>query len=148
MTATELLSTLTLAGCQLEAHDETLRVLDPQHLTDALRRAIRQHKSALLALLSMPASAYVVTLYPCPVCGSTSWGPCEDDPTTWHCLPCAGESSPLVAASAPTPASLPPGRRCPEGSHVPSPPDVAMPGIRQCQRCVAVWTEEGMEEAT
>jgi hypothetical protein len=87
--------------------------------------------------------AYVVTLCRCPVCGNAAWGPCAEDPTTWHCLPCAGVvAAPRAEVSALTPTPLPPGQRCPEGTHVPYPPDPGMPGIRQCQRCPHLWREE------
>src|ERR671935_1396540 len=53
MTALDLFVHLTAGGCQLTRKEETLRVHDPQHiLTDALRDAIRQHKAALLAMLT------------------------------------------------------------------------------------------------
>jgi hypothetical protein len=53
MTALDLFVHLTAAGCQLTMQGDTLRVHDPQHiLTDALRPQIREHKAALLAMLS------------------------------------------------------------------------------------------------
>jgi TubC N-terminal docking domain len=53
MTALDLFLHLTEAGCQLTRQGETLRVHDPQRLlTDTLRDAIRQHKAALLAMLT------------------------------------------------------------------------------------------------
>jgi len=59
MTALSLFLFLTAAGCQLTRVDNRLRVHDPQHtLTDDVRQAIRQHKAALLALLTQPAPAH------------------------------------------------------------------------------------------
>ena len=53
MTALDLFLHLTTAGCQLTRQGDTLRVHDPQHvLTDALRQQIREHKAALLAMLT------------------------------------------------------------------------------------------------
>jgi hypothetical protein len=53
MTALDLFLHLTAMGCQFTRQEDLLRVRDPQHvLTDALREAIRQHKPALLALLT------------------------------------------------------------------------------------------------
>jgi len=58
MTALDLFVHLTAAGCQLIPEGEHLRVQDPQHaLTNDVRQAIRQHKAALLALLTQPAPA-------------------------------------------------------------------------------------------
>src|SRR5262244_803915 len=54
MTALDLFLHLTAAGCQLTRQGDTLRVHDPQHiLTDTLRQAIRTHKAALLAMLTL-----------------------------------------------------------------------------------------------
>jgi len=67
MTALDLFLSLTAAGCQLIRHGDTLRVHDPQHiLTDALRQAIRQHKAALLAMLT-PERPYPAPALPCAV---------------------------------------------------------------------------------
>ena len=53
MTALDLFVHLTAAGCHLTRQGERLRVHDPQYaLTDVLRDAIRQHKGALLEMLT------------------------------------------------------------------------------------------------
>jgi hypothetical protein len=55
MTLAELVPVLQTAGCRLIPEGEQLRVQDPKHaLTDNLRQAIREHKAALLVLLSRP----------------------------------------------------------------------------------------------
>jgi hypothetical protein len=94
MAATQVLSTLKKAGCQLRADCNRLIVRDPKHaLTDALREQIRQHKSELLALLQAATSPKQhphgkVGRHgnPCPECGDTwQW------PTTtgeWLCSWC------------------------------------------------------------
>ena len=54
MTALDLFLRLVAGGCSLSREDDgRLRVRDPQHaLTASLRQHIRQHKAALLALLT------------------------------------------------------------------------------------------------
>ena len=78
MTATALLDDLRTRGVHLAVKGEHLAVDAPKGaLTDALRQAIRQHKSALLALLTASAPAAVsrpeplTPSYPCVVCGKT-----------------------------------------------------------------------------
>lgn len=62
MTPIELVTVLHTAGCRLIPEGEHIRVQDPQHaLTDDLRAATREHKAALLALLSQPAPAHDAT---------------------------------------------------------------------------------------
>ena len=66
MTALDLFLRLTAAGCQLTRQGDTLRVHDPQHiLTDALRQQIREHKAALLAMLT-PERQIPLPCYPAP----------------------------------------------------------------------------------
>jgi TubC N-terminal docking domain len=66
MTALALFLHLTAAGCQLTRVDDRLRVHDPQHvLTDALRQAIRTHKTALLGMLT-PEHRVPLPRYPAP----------------------------------------------------------------------------------
>ena len=58
MTATALLDELRTRGVHLALEGERLAVDAPKGvLTDDVRRAIRQHKQALLALLAQPAPA-------------------------------------------------------------------------------------------
>jgi hypothetical protein len=96
MTAEELFTTLTHAGCRLIPDGKRLRIQDPrQALTDDLRAAIRQHKPALLARLVLPPQEQQTPApvehvgrqgAPCPVCSDTwQW------PTTsglWVCSWC------------------------------------------------------------
>lgn len=67
MTALDLFLTLTAASCSLSREGgERLRVHDPQHaLTDDLRQQIREHKAALLALLT-PERPIPLPRYPAP----------------------------------------------------------------------------------
>jgi len=66
MTALDLFVHLTAAGCQLTRQGDTLRVHDPQHaLTDTLRQQIREHKAALLVLLT-PERPIPLPRYPAP----------------------------------------------------------------------------------
>ena len=67
MTPPELFLHLTATGCSLSREEgERLRVRDPQHvLTDALRQQIRQHKAALLAMLT-PERRIPLPRYPAP----------------------------------------------------------------------------------
>lgn len=99
MTATGLLDDLRNKGVRLSVEEDRLAVDAPKGmLTDDVRQAIRQHKQALLALLSqpMPAAAPVQSTalpppapltpsYPCVVCGSTDrW----EDRGIWRCRQC------------------------------------------------------------
>jgi hypothetical protein len=92
VTPGELIQVLIASGCRLIPDGAALRVQDPQHaLTDALRQAIRQHKPALLALLTASAPAAVsrpeplTPSYPCVVCGKTErW----NDHGIWRCVAC------------------------------------------------------------
>ena len=99
MTPVELVTALTAAGCWLIREGEQLRLKDPQHaLTNDLRQAIREHKQALLALLSQPMLAAapvqptvptrpepLTPHYPCVVCGNTDrW----EDREIWRCRRC------------------------------------------------------------
>jgi hypothetical protein len=67
MTALDVFLQLTAAGCSLSREaDGRLRVHDPRHiLTDALRQQIRQHKTALLAMLT-PESRIPLPRFPAP----------------------------------------------------------------------------------
>jgi hypothetical protein len=70
MTALDLLLHLTAAGCQLTRQGDTLRVHDPRYvLTDALRQQIREHKAALLAMLTperkLPLPCYPARCWGC-----------------------------------------------------------------------------------
>ena len=66
MNALDVFLHLTAAGCQHTRVDDRLRVHDPQHiLTDALRQTIRQHKEALLAMLT-PERVIPLPRYPAP----------------------------------------------------------------------------------
>lgn len=110
MTATEVLAMLTTAGCRLIPAGDTLRVQDPQQaLTDTLRHAIREHKAALLALLTQAQQEHVTPAPlgtvgrhgdPCPWCGDTwQW------PTTsgqWVCSGCVTgrQGMPQIAPGA------------------------------------------------
>ncbi len=60
MSATDLLARLQGAGCRLRIDGEALRVQDAENaLTDALRRAIQDHKPELLKLISQqPATTF------------------------------------------------------------------------------------------
>ena len=50
--AVQVLATLAAVGCQVRAEGDALHVHDPHKaLTDELRKAINQHKPAILALL-------------------------------------------------------------------------------------------------
>jgi hypothetical protein len=99
MTPVELVTALHTVGCRLIPEGEYLRVQDPQHaLTENLRQAIREHKAALLGLLSQPMPAAdavqptaatppapLTRSYPCVVCGRTvRW----DDRGIWRCVAC------------------------------------------------------------
>lgn len=63
MTAAELLARLELNGCRLRVDVESLRVRGP--LTDDLRRAIREHKAALMALVWQRVEEDLVPKAPC-----------------------------------------------------------------------------------
>ena len=66
MTALDLFLLLTAGGCQLTRQGDMLRVHDPQHvLTAALRQQIREHKAALLAMLT-PERQIPLPRYPAP----------------------------------------------------------------------------------
>jgi hypothetical protein len=66
MTALDLFLHLTAAGCQLSRVEARLRVHDPQHiLNDELRQQIREHKAALLAVLT-PERRIPLPRYPAP----------------------------------------------------------------------------------
>src|SRR5262245_23277901 len=54
MTALDLFLQLTAGGCTLSRlESDRLQIRDPQHiLTDTLRQQIREHKAALLAILT------------------------------------------------------------------------------------------------
>jgi len=87
MTATELSARLELTGCRLRVDGEFLRVRGP--LTDDLRRAIREHKAALTALVRQRVEEDLVPKAPCSRCGgrrfwiSRAHGP----PTCAACWP-------------------------------------------------------------
>ena len=66
MTALDLFLLLTAGGCQLTRQGDMLRVHDLQHvLTAALRQQIREHKAALLAMLT-PERQIPLPRYPAP----------------------------------------------------------------------------------
>ena len=108
MTTSDLLTTLTAAGCRLIPDGTRLRIQDPrQVLTDTIRSQIRQQKDALLTLLRRPildttttppdatlvfqhpaGHMIIVSVYRCPQCGGTNWGPRLDDPDIWWCMTC------------------------------------------------------------
>src|SRR5438309_6843974 len=92
MTPTSLLDVLRTRGVLLAINADALTIDAPKGvLTNELRRAIRQHKAALLALVTAstadasPVSASLSPTYPCVVCGQTSrW----DDHGIWRCVTC------------------------------------------------------------
>jgi hypothetical protein len=85
MEALELFDTLTLAGCRLIPDGDTLRVQDPHRaLNDELRTAIRQHKAALLALLTEPSAPEAGHTY-CPGCRATTLDQQADRTTCTAC---------------------------------------------------------------
>src|SRR5262245_53935355 len=66
MTALDLFLHLTAMGCQLSRVEDRLQVHDTQHiLTEALRQAIRTHKTELLAMLT-PKRRIPLPRYPAP----------------------------------------------------------------------------------
>lgn len=85
MTAAELLTMLTAAGCRLIPEGEQLRVQDPQHaLTDELRQAIRQHKQELLTLVELFEERAAIIEYDGRI-------PCaEAERLAWECLQARG----------------------------------------------------------
>jgi TubC N-terminal docking domain len=91
MMALDLFLQLTAAGCQLTRQGDRLRVHDPQHvLTDTLRAAIRQHKVALLTILT-PERGIPLPRYPAP-CWRCN-GPSERQGLRYLlCGPCQAET--------------------------------------------------------
>ena len=96
MTPAELVKALHTAGCRLLPDGEQLRIADPQQaLTDHLRQAIRQHKAALLTLLTprLPRHRGGVQVTrpttPCPQCGSVEW---QEHITYRYCRACGWEN--------------------------------------------------------
>ncbi len=94
-TPTALIRTLQRGGCRLVPDEGVLRVQDPYHtLTDELRQAIRQHKSALLAILHPKpprlAGGLPVTRTdaPCAVCGEDQF---QQHVAFCYCLTCGTE---------------------------------------------------------
>jgi len=91
-TAAELLEELHTKGIRLQVQGEHILVDAPKHaLTDELRAAIRQGKTALLTLLTASAPAAVSSTgpltqgYPCVVCRQISrW----NDHGVWRCGVC------------------------------------------------------------
>jgi hypothetical protein len=67
MSALDVFLHLTAGGCTLSRLDgDRLQIRDPQHiLNDALRQQIREHKAALLAMLT-PERRIPLTRYPAP----------------------------------------------------------------------------------
>ena len=67
MSALDLFLYLTAGGCTLSRLDgDRLQIRDPQHiLNDALRQQIREHKAALLAMLT-PERRILLPRYPAP----------------------------------------------------------------------------------
>lgn len=103
MTTDELFHTLQELGVTLVTHDERLRVNAPAGvLTEALRHSIRQHKAALLVLLTSsapPSPGHVGRQQgACPQCGETWYWPTTQG--TWLCSQCLKGYTP--------PQSLPP----------------------------------------
>ena len=99
MTATELLTTLRARGFDVTAEDDRVLVGPAAGLTDDLRRAIRTHKPALLALLpqahvppepSLLGATGGATPAPprgiCKDCGAPAAGG-----LLFHCVTCADE---------------------------------------------------------
>lgn len=145
MTPVELLTALTAAGCRLIPDGEQLRIEDSQQaLTDDLRQAIRQHKTALLTLLTprlprhrggLPVSRPST---PCPQCGSVEW---QEHITYRYCRACGWENEPPLPH---TPLLIPPVE--PDRSPAPLPPVLAAQppvadddrfpiGVPPCPRC-------------
>ena len=98
MNAVELWEALHRQRVTLTASDDRLCINAPKGaLTDALRQQIRQHKPALLAILSprppRHAGGFPVTLTdtPCVLCGSVEW---QQHVTYRYCLSCGQEAGP------------------------------------------------------
>ena len=99
MTATELLTTLRAHSFDVTAEDGRVLVGPASRLTDDLRRAIRTHKPALLALLAQAHAPPEPSLL--GAAGRATPGPprgiCKDcgapaaDGLLFHCVTCADE---------------------------------------------------------
>lgn len=145
MTATMLLDELRTNGVHLTVKGEHLAVDAPKGvLTDDLRQAIRQHKAALLTLLTprlprhrggMPVTRPTT---PCPQCGSVEW---QEHITYRYCRACGWENQPPLPH---TPLLVPPVE--PDRSPTPLPSaSSALPsgadedrfpiGVPPCPRC-------------
>jgi hypothetical protein len=93
MTAQEVLAAVVQAGGRLTPHGEKITVEAPAPLPLVILALIREHKTALLALLaqsvptpkaSSPPKPLSPT-YPCVVCGKTErW----NDHGIWRCVAC------------------------------------------------------------
>jgi hypothetical protein len=114
----------------LDIDGATLRYDAPNGvLTPTLLDAMRHHKAQLVTLVgdceaprsvlplaldqTAPDATYtftnpqtgqrfVTSLYRCPRCHGTQWGPQIDDPGVWHCLTCAAQEPKDQAESPPT----------------------------------------------
>ena len=149
MEATDVLIALTALGCQVCADGDALRVQDPHHvLTDELRQAIHQHKTALLTLLHAgltptPDAQGPGTQAP-PSDSDThvpdAIAPCPHARTgrrgdgTEVCIDCAALWRPGNTHGE----AQPPITYCPT-AHVPYDPTLTEGPARQCRHCPHVW---------
>lgn len=89
----ELLSTLRARGVQLWAEGNAIMFDAPDGvMSDGFKRSLRQHKAALLRLLSEPAG-------PCRHCGSGSFHQAEAG-GPWLCSTCHPRTKTPVAVLA------------------------------------------------
>lgn len=70
MTPEKILADLKAQGVEAWHSDGRLRYRGPQESVDAALPTLRQHRDALLALLSPPVDGSGLPDGPCPVCGS------------------------------------------------------------------------------
>ena len=134
MTPTALLQQLRALGVIVtRCPDTSLRWRAPKGvLTPALLDAIREHKAALLTLLTPALLAQSAAANHPEPCQHLRYFARQDGSRL--CVRCWQACAPGQTSWAP---ESPPAR-CPEGQHTFWPADPAMPGVVQCRHCPQV----------